>query len=177
MNAADWAQTLSLPLVALALLASTIQTRAMVHQTRFSAMQSKNVANSLAQTAHMALTRNQMDHRSAFFRDDPELLEWYLSSRGYPTSTYEQNKRRLYVLTRMDVHQLNFLNHESGFLADDFWTAWRKVISTDLEIPEFVELWPIVRTYYAPGFVAFCDRALSAAPPAVRSPAKPRITT
>ncbi|GIF20595.1 hypothetical protein BJ973_001499 [Actinoplanes tereljensis] len=162
MNVADWAQTLSLPLVALALFASAVQTRAMVQQTRFSATQSRHVADSLAQNAQIALTRNQTDHRAEFFRDDPELLEWYLSSRGYPTSAYENNKRSLYVLTRMDIHQLNFLNYESGFLANEFWGAWKNVVVTDLEIPEFADLWPTVRTFYAPGFVAFCDSVLAA---------------
>jgi len=96
------------------------------------------------------------------FRDDHDLLRWYLSSRGYPTSTDEANKRRLYVLTRMDIHQLNFMNYESGFLGNEFWSAWRNVLVTDLRIPEFAELWPMLRTFYAPRFVAFCDEALLA---------------
>jgi hypothetical protein len=173
MDAADWAQTLSFPLVALALYVSSVQTRAAVRQTKHLADQNKSLASSLTQGAHVALTRNQIDHRTMFFHDDENLLDWYLSSRGYPSSTFDANKRRLYVLTRMDMHQLNFVNYEAGFLAHDFWQSWKTVVETDLKIPEFAELWPILRNFYAPGFVKFCDRTLSAnsaARPAVESP-------
>ncbi|MBG0561129.1 hypothetical protein [Actinoplanes aureus] len=118
------------------------------------------MVDSLVQGAYAALTRNQTDHRTEIFRDDHDLLRWYLSSRGYPTLTDEANKRRLYVLTRMDIHQLNFMNYESGFLSHEFWSAWKNVLVTDLRIPEFAELWPMLRNFYAPTFVAFCDEAL-----------------
>jgi uncharacterized membrane protein len=107
LNIADWIQSLSLLLVAGALIASIFQTRAVAHQAR-------QATTALQATTHQSFVHNQNGSREAFFLDRPELLSWHLSSRGYPETNAAENLRRLYVLNKLDIHEYNYLFVQGG---------------------------------------------------------------
>ena len=150
LNIADWIQTLSLLLVARALIASIFQTRAVAYQAR-------QATKALQATTHQSFVHNQNGSREAFFLDRPELLSWHLSSRGYPDTNATENLRRLYALNKLDIHEYNYLSFSAGHFRDDIWAGWKNVMQEDLGQPEFREMWPVARRLYAPSFVNFIE--------------------
>lgn len=151
MNIADWIQSLSLLLVAGALIASIFQTRAVAHQARQATI-------ALQATTHQSFVHNQNGSRQAFFLDHPELLSWHLSSRGYPATNEAENQRRLYALIKLDIHEYNYLSFREGHFRDDIWTGWKNVMHEDFSrVPEFREIWLVARRLYAPSFVNFIE--------------------
>ena len=150
VNITDWIQSLSLLLVAGALIASIFQTRAVAHQAR-------QATAALQATTHQSFVYNQNGSREAFFLDRPELLSWHLSSRGYPETNAAENLRRLYVLNKLDIHEYNYLSFRSGHFRDDIWAGWKNVMQEDFRQPEFREMWPVARRLYAPSFKNFIE--------------------
>jgi uncharacterized membrane protein len=150
VNITDWIQSLSLLLVAGALIASIFQTRAVAHQAR-------QATTALQATTHQSFVHNQNGSREAFFLDRPELLSWHLSSRGYPETNAAENLRRLYVINQLDIHEYNYLSFRSGHFRDDIWAGWKNVMQEDFRQPEFREMWPVARRLYAPSFVNFIE--------------------
>src|SRR5690349_17362401 len=152
VNITDWIQSLSLLLVAGALIASIFQTRAVAHQAR-------QATRALQATTHQSFVHNQNSSREAFFLDHPELLSWHLSARGYPVTNAGENLRRLYVLIKLDIHEYNYLSFKEGHFRDDIWSGWKTVIQEDFShVPEFLEMWPVARRLYAPSFVNFIEQ-------------------
>ena len=98
--------------------------------------------------------------RATLLPGNPELLQWHLVTRGYPPGTHQQNLRRLYIMAKLDVHELNFVSYSGGLLAEDIWLGWRNVMTADFADPEFQESWAAAKHLYAPTFVTFVDRYL-----------------
>ncbi len=100
--------------------------------------------------------------RNALFSDDANALRWYLSARGYPVSTHRRNRRLLYLLTKFDGHEHNFINQRSGFVSESTWTAMKNGLEADLKIGEFKTMWPNARRFYDTDFVAYVEDVAAA---------------
>jgi hypothetical protein len=157
MGPDEWIQVATLIAVAVALLLNVRQNREVALQTRELIRQNAAIAASLQQSAHQALINQPTNLRAALLPDNPELLQWHLTSRGYPPGTHQQNLRRLYFMAKLEVHELNFVSYTDGLLADDIWVGWRNVMAADFADVEFRESWTAVKHLYAPSFVAFVD--------------------
>ncbi|WP_433785035.1 hypothetical protein ACQPX6_01835 [Actinomycetospora sp. CA-101289] len=92
--------------------------------------------------------------------DDPVLLEWHLRARGYPTSSHEENKRRLYLLVRLEAHESNFLAWQQKLLNTETWAAWERLLRADTRIKEFRDVWPSARQLYVKSFAEEVDRLI-----------------
>lgn len=108
-------------------------------------------------TGYLSFMRSQADWRSFTYVGDPALLRWHLEIRGYPVGDNDANRRTLYVLLKLDVHEETFLNHRNGCLDDDIWVPWQRVLRADFTVPEFIDLWPIAKPFFAQSFVAHVD--------------------
>lgn len=104
------------------------------------------------------------DPRIIFLLHDPELLEWHLKSRGYPSSTPAANRMFLYVVMRFDLHELNFLSNTDGLFSKEAWHMWSTVMDADLRIPEFRDAWPHVRPYYVKSFADYVSSRMEEMP-------------
>lgn len=165
---ADLIQTASLVLIAGALVVTAIQARIAGRQAVEAARQTAAVTASLAQAAYQHLGARHDDYRIAFFKDDPALLRWHLAHRGCETMTDEANRRVLYILCELDVHEVAYLIHLSGALDDAAWNQWMPLLVVDLQVPEFSQIWPAVRRSYAAEFVAYVDGLLTASAGSIR---------
>ena len=155
MSVSDGIQAAATGLVALALLLNVLQLREVARQSRA-------LDNSMRNASYNALPGSKDDPRVTFFLDDPELLAWHLESRGFEVSTPHENKRRLYVLAKLNVHEANFVNHNARTLSDEHWQAWAQVISDDFAIPEFQEVWRKAKDLYSAPFVTYIDGHVAA---------------
>jgi hypothetical protein len=152
VDIADWIQSLSLLLVAGALVVSIRQTKAVAHQAR-------QATRALQDATLQYYVHNQNSSRETFFLNHPELLSWHLSTRGYPATTEAENLRRIYVLNRFTIHEYNYLAHSAGQFNDDIWAGWKNVVLVDFnQVPEFREMWPAAKRFLAPSFVMFIEK-------------------
>lgn len=153
MQASDWIQTVAAALVFLALILNVLQLRHVANQ-------SAALRRSLEQAAYGSLVDKHVESRTAYFLNDPELLAWHLSTRGYKSTSAERNKRRLYVLVKLEAHENNFLSYVAGLLNDEVWAAWRTVMEHDFAIDEYQEVWPVAKKFYAASFATFVDNEI-----------------
>jgi hypothetical protein len=102
MQISDWIQTIAAVLVFLALILNVLQLRHVANQ-------SMAFRRSLEQGAYGSLVDKHLGSRATYVINDPELLAWHLPTRGYKSTCFEQNKRRLYVLVKLELHENNFL--------------------------------------------------------------------
>ena len=153
MRPSDWIQIIAAAFVFLALVLNILQLR---QATR----QSAAFLRSLEQGAYGALVNKNLETKMTHFLVDPELLAWFLSTRGYLSTSFEENKRRLYVLVELESHESNFLSHVNGLLADEVWAAWKTVMEHGFATDEYREMWPVARKFYAVSFVTFVDNEI-----------------
>jgi hypothetical protein len=145
MSFSDIIQLITTIFVGLALALGLWQGRQMLKQTIASSGQLFNEVNySLAQ-AHTNL-------RVVFFQNDPELLAWYLESRGYGSSTPFENRKKLYALVKLDTHEEIHLGHRRGLLTEPMWRGWLQVLRTDLSVPVFADVWENGAKFYEASF-------------------------
>jgi hypothetical protein len=104
---------------------------------------------------------------------EPDLLAWFLESRGIPPGSAETNKRYLLMYLRMEVHEASYLAHLDGSLSDDVWSGWRRVIELDSATPEFLAIWPVVRDSYSARFGQYVNETIARRAPTVPPP--PRL--
>jgi hypothetical protein len=157
MSAGDWFQALTLVAVAVALLLNVRQNREVARQTQELTRQNTVILGSMQQNAYQAMLTYPTALRVSFLKDNPELLAWHLTSRGVPATTYEHDLRRLYIILKLETHEMCFVSHAQGLLTDDVWAGWWNVVNTDLMDPDFQETWLSVRHFFAPSFAAFVD--------------------
>ena len=162
MSISDTVQILSLLVIGLALVASILQNRQMAKQTMEAARQSGLVGASLQQNAYRMLVDNANNGRTAFFLNNPQLLRWYLSSRGLATRSHRINQRILYAMVKLDSHEANYLSYADGQLNEEMWIAWRRVLEVDFTMAEFRVAWPNVKEFYARSFVNYVDEKIVA---------------
>ena len=157
MKLADWLQVVSLAAVVVALLLNYRQARETARQAKEA---SKQVAISVSmskQEAYRQLTNYGANFNAILFQSGDDLLSWFLSSRGIPVGSHEQNLRSMYMFVRMDVHESVYLSHQDSFLDDNAWGAWRRVVEADVSTPEFRAVWQAVAEHYVAAFGVFVD--------------------
>jgi hypothetical protein len=152
MDLSNGVQIASGAAVALALLFNASQAREGARQT-------KSLRASLRQGTYLALV-----HARGLYEvllDRPDLLRAHLSSRGLPVTSTRANRRRLYALMKLDIHEGSFLSHRDGLLDAQLWEALCRAMMNDFRSPEIKRVWPKVSGFYAPEFGEFADRDLS----------------
>lgn len=159
MKISDWLQSISLITVAVTLLITAVQSRQAIKQTQNLAKQTEYIQKTLEHGAYQTLNTG-FDIRMVFFKDDPSMLRWYLSERGYSVSGHRNNKRALYLQIKLDIHENNYLNYKKGLLADEVWQAWYEVLRVDTKISEFRTVWRAAKRFYEKSFVQFVDSLL-----------------
>lgn len=122
--------------------------------------QTLGLESNLRATAYNDAMLGQRSLWLTLFLHKPELLAWYLTSRGIPTSTELENELRLYAVLKYDFHESLFLRHHEKVLSDDAWRGWLNVLAADLRLPPFQETWPHISAFYAPRFTDFIDSRL-----------------
>jgi hypothetical protein len=130
------------------------------YQVRIAANQTKTLVRTLQQTADSSVTALQTQARIAFLLDDQELLAWHLRSRGCEGSSYEQNKMRLYILTKLIAHETTYVGYRDGVISPATWSSWEAVVKTDVLMPEARDIWEPMRSFYAPVFTRYVDDLL-----------------
>jgi hypothetical protein len=155
MKFVDWLQLVSALLVAAALALNALQLREI-------ARQSHAQSSSLSQLAYGGVSDLTSDPRFILFPKDPDLLAWYLASRGFKATTHSENMRRLYVMAKLIQHETNFVNYSNGFLAHESWAAWTNVLRADLGVAEFQEIWQASRDVYVDSFAVLVDSIIDA---------------
>ena len=153
MQPSDWIQIIAASLVSVALVLNVLQ----LYQV---ARQSAVLLRSLERGAHGSLVNKNLETKTTHFLFDQELLAWHLSGRGYNSTSFEENKRRLYVLVELESHESNFLSHASGLLAGELWAAWKTVMAHGFATDEYREMWPVARKFYAASFGIFADNEI-----------------
>ena len=154
-------QYLSLAAVMVALFFAFRQNQQISRQTQEASRQTSTILASLQQNAYHAMVTHPTVLRASFLREDPVLLAWHLEARGFGPADPAQNRRRLYVLIKFDMHELNFVSHEGGLLADELWSGWQAVVETDFASPEFRECWHLTKRFYALSFVTYVDSVIA----------------
>lgn len=157
MNLTDGLQIISLATVAVALVFNARLYHQAVIQANQTTRQAAASAAMLEQGANQMMVRNHIEIRASFLRDSPELLEWHLATRGYPTSSHSMNQRTLFALIKLETHETTFLSHLAGALSTEVWQSWTRVMEADLSLPEFYDLWPAARQFYVASFVQTVD--------------------
>jgi hypothetical protein len=160
MSISDAVQVLSLLVIGLALVASILQNRQIAKQTLEAARQSSLVGATLQQNAYRMLVDNGSNTRMAFFMNNPQLLRWFLGSRGLATRSHRVNQRILYAMVKLDGHEANYLSYADGQLTEEMWSAWRRVLEVDFTLAEFRLAWPSVKEFYAGSFVTYVDQTI-----------------
>ena len=158
MKISDWLQFASLLVVAVALLLTIRQ----IHEM---SVQNHSMLKSLEQNSYKRLIQTNTTQRTAYLKDDAELLSWHLRTRGYATGKHDQNKRTLWLLVRLDVHEENYLEYLRGMLQESVWLPWVEVMRADFAVAEFPRVWANARRFFSDQFVRLVDADLPWAAP------------
>jgi hypothetical protein len=160
VNLADLVQTVSLATVATSIVLSALQNRSVAAQTREVARQSTFASAALSQSAHQTIVRHGSGVLANLLTSEPDLLSWFLTSRGIPLASPEENKRRMFMFLRMEVHEANYLAYLDHFLPDEVWLGWERVVRLDVATPEFQTIWGTVGETYSLRFAVFIDELI-----------------
>jgi len=114
----------------------------------------------LEQGATREYVRRGADFTYEALSGDPELLAWFLETRGFPIGTDFENRKMLLLWVRLDLHQANFDAHRDGHLSEELWSEWLPTFRADLATAEFPPLWKAGRELYTTDFAAVVDREL-----------------
>jgi hypothetical protein len=156
----DIFQVISLAVVAIALFLTVWQNRQLAKQTAETARQASFAAAAVRQASYQEATRRGVDFTTAAIGQDPDLLAWFLESRGFLTSSATENRRRLYIWTRIDIHEMVYLERLEGLTPDNVWVGWRRALELDATTIAFAEVWGVVKSHYATDFAAHVDQLL-----------------
>jgi hypothetical protein len=157
MDLGNLLQSLSLVAVAISLVLSARQIRLAGKQTREAAEQSELARSAMLQRGHHSLVSQGTGSLEGLLFGQPELLAWFLASRGIPPGTDELNQRYLLIYLRMDQHEVNYLDYLNDGLPEEVWRGWQRVISHDVRTAEFQTVWSVVKDQYSERFVTMVD--------------------
>lgn len=150
MSWADLVQTATLAIVAITVVISARQSREAARQSAFA-------LNALRQDAHQTMVGHSAGYLTTLLTGEPELLSWFLKSRGIPVVSDEINKRHMLMFLRLDAHETTYLAYLDGSLPEDIWSGWHRVIELDAQTPEFRAIWRVVEDTYSARFAALID--------------------
>jgi len=150
----DIIQVVTLVTVIIALGLTSWQVRQMMKQTAV-------MFTEVFDHAYESLMQAHTQQRMTFFLNDPELLKWHLTSRGYRSTNPLEDKQRLYALVKLEAHEAAYLRHLKGTIDDAMWRGWRQVLQTDLKVPIFADAWVNGRQFYDESFAVIVDEILA----------------
>ncbi|MFI6183810.1 hypothetical protein ACIA8R_50335 [Nonomuraea sp. NPDC051191] len=152
----EWLQIASFFGVVVALLLTTLQLRLVSRQ-------SQALTRSMQYGDYRTLVGRLNEFRTVHLRQDPKLLAWVLSTRGFAgTRSADLNNRRIYMIGKVDIFEGCYLSRKNGLMPDDVWLTWQRIMRADVKIKEFQEVWPIARVYYDLEFGRFMDEMMRA---------------
>ncbi|MGC9671243.1 hypothetical protein ACNTMW_32450 [Planosporangium sp. 12N6] len=170
MKLADVLQIVSLGAVATALFLNYWQARETGRQASEASKQVQLSSSILQQESYRQLTTYGANFNTVLFGANKDLLDWFLSSRGIPVGSHDENLRHMFMYVRMDVHEAIFTSHQSGHLAENAWGAWKNVIETDVATTEFRTVWRAVESHYIDEFAAFVTALIHEEDAATKQP-------
>ena len=132
--------------------AAVIALFVLIMQARDGAKQTGAMRSELAIRQSTWLAQAYIDHRTQFFQHDSDLLAWYLRGRGYRSTGAFEDRKRLYALTTLDLHESIHVQHANGTVSDDVYDAWRRILLTDLGMPIYRDVWENGAKFYEPNF-------------------------
>ena len=153
MSLGDTIQFVTLLTVIIALGLTIWQARQMMKQTAL-------MFTELFDHAGTSLMETHSQQRMTFFLNDPELLKWHLTSRGYTSTNPLEDKQRLYALVKLEAHESAHQRHLKGIIDDSVWQEWRQVLRADLKVPIFADVWVNGRQFYDASLAAIVDEIL-----------------
>jgi succinate dehydrogenase flavin-adding protein (antitoxin of CptAB toxin-antitoxin module) len=154
VSLSDTIQLVTLVTIVIALGLTVWQARQMMKQTAL-------MFTEVFDHAYDSLMQAHTQQRMTFFLNDPELLKWHLTSRGYRSTNPLEDKQRLYALVKLEAHESAHLRHLKGTIDDAMWRGWRQVLETDLKVPIFADVWVNGRQFYDASFEAIVDEILA----------------
>jgi hypothetical protein len=157
-------QTVTLVAAFGALVISLWQGRAVVSQSREAAKQTASGLAALQRASYQELVRGGANFTFEALHQDPELLDWFLRSRGFRTGAGVENRKILFLFVRLDLHQANHVAYREGRLAEELWQEWLTTLRLDLAIREFAPVWEVARALYTPGFTSLVDNEIDRQP-------------
>jgi hypothetical protein len=141
-------QVISSIAIVVALIVNDYQVRQALRQT-----------NVMQHETFGALIESSIDQWSTYLLDRPELLRWFLRTRGYRASTHEENQRRLFALAKLNIHE-GVLQHLLQGVREESWIAWLNVLRADLRVDIYLDVWPNGKRFYDVGFARHVDALL-----------------
>src|SRR5206468_11407485 len=132
-----------------------------IWQSRQMMKQTAVMFTELFDHAGISLMETHSQQRTTFFLNDPELLKWHLTSRGYTGTNPLEDKQRLYALVKLEAHELAHQRHLKGTIDDALWQEWRQVLKADLKVPIFADVWVNGRQFYDASLAVIVDEILA----------------
>lgn len=129
-------------------------------QLKESTRQTRNLEETLRTSVYQDIIRSSRELWVAFF-EDPELLNWYLESRGIQVQDISENKIRLFTALKLDYYENLYLQYIQANIDEDVWAGWRNAIRADLKDRVFQEVWMKMEQLYAPSFQEFINAILN----------------
>jgi hypothetical protein len=160
MGVSDWVQLVSVGAVVVTLLLNVRQNREVIRQTGVATKQALAAAAAAKQASVQNLTNFSADFRG-FIEAGPELLAWFLASRGIAVGTHQQNLLYMFLFSRMDLHEATFQSYFTQQLDADFWNGWSNTISTDVATAEFRVVWSAVQNQFSSAFATFVNAIIA----------------
>ena len=161
MSASVVLQSVSFLIAAIALMFSLWQARSAAGQSRQAAKQAAAAAYAVKQVSAQTLLHHGTDFAFQGLTGNPQLLAWFLASRGIPADTHDRNQRYLFVWVRLDVHEASYRAAGRNALDREEWEEWLRTIEMDVRLPEFPTVWKSVKNLYSPRFVQLIDVMLT----------------
>lgn len=128
-------------------------------QLKESTRQTRNLEETLRCSVYQEIVRSPRELWASFF-DDPELLRWYLTSRGIQAKEDVDNKIALFIILKLDYYENLYLQVKQGNITRDAWSGWEKTMKTDFQEAAFKEIWSKVNSLYASSFRSFVNTEL-----------------
>jgi hypothetical protein len=113
-------------------------------QVREASRQTRRLEKTLEFSSYERMIQYHTESRVNFLLPNPELLRWFLQTRGIDSGNEIDNKIKLYILVKIDVHEYMFLQHSEGTLGAEPWGGWENVLKRDFSLNEFRGIWPAV---------------------------------
>lgn len=147
--------------VVIALLFGYRQNREAARQTSEASRQVEMSLSTLRQGAYRQVASYGADFHTILFTSGPDLVEWFLSSRGIAIESPEENLRRMFMFVRMDIHESIYFTYLANLLEDDIWNGWRQAVESDVATPQFRIVWGSAKKYYSVRFGEFIDLVIN----------------
>lgn len=162
MSVSDVVQVISLLAVSCALLLSFRQNREIAKQTQEATKQAATASSSVRRESYQGMMGHVLDFTYNAMVRDPDLLSWFLASRGFPGVDESERCKYLFLWMRLGMHQSHYFEWAEGLISEEVWLYWRRAVQFDVESPEFEAVWKTVGDTFTGGFVKCIDELRAA---------------